>query len=224
MKNFLKIAIDLDVAVEVLENNLKFGISKTRKTDTRPFSFEGMLFGYVFSGSAKLTHKNESEVKLVQGMYFAVDSDWTLVPTGNVLTISIDAYKGLSMFGGPIEKNGRLSYIDNCTDSLLIPPTKLGDPCLNLLVFPSGVKQTPHTHPSFRAGIVVSGSGTCELGSQSEPLMPGDFFLIPDNLRHSFFSGSDGLRVIAFHPDSDYGPTDKVHPMINRTIIEKTNE
>ena len=175
----------------------------------------------MLSGRASLTHKSASEMKLTEGMYFLVNSEWTLLASGDILTIFTESYSGLPMFGGPIEESGRLLYIDKCTDSLLIPPTKLGDPCLNLLVFPPDVKQTAHTHPSFRAGLVVSGSGTCELGSSSVSLQPGDFFLIPENVRHSFFSGSAGLRVIAFHPDSDYGPTDKVHPMINRTIVGK---
>jgi hypothetical protein len=28
------------------------------------------------------------------------------------------------------------------------------------------------------------------------------------------------LQVIAFHPDSDFGPTDEDHPMLNRTIVQ----
>ena len=28
------------------------------------------------------------------------------------------------------------------------------------------------------------------------------------------------MIVVAFHPDSDFGPTHEVHPMINRTIVE----
>jgi hypothetical protein len=27
------------------------------------------------------------------------------------------------------------------------------------------------------------------------------------------------MDVIAFHPDSDWGPTDGIHPMLNRTFI-----
>jgi hypothetical protein len=27
------------------------------------------------------------------------------------------------------------------------------------------------------------------------------------------------LRVIAYHPDSDFGPTHEDHPMINRTMV-----
>ena len=44
--------------------------------------------------------------------------------------------------GGPIEAMGRLRYIDGCTDSLLIPPWRRGEACLNHLHIPPGVEQT----------------------------------------------------------------------------------
>ena len=28
------------------------------------------------------------------------------------------------------------------------------------------------------------------------------------------------MDVIAYHPDSDWGPTDETHPMVNRTFVE----
>ena len=28
------------------------------------------------------------------------------------------------------------------------------------------------------------------------------------------------MCVIAYHPDSDFGPTDDDHPMVNRTIVD----
>eukprot|EP00968_Pinguiococcus_pyrenoidosus_P010274 scaffold803_cov310-Pinguiococcus_pyrenoidosus.AAC.187 len=39
-------------------------------------------------------------------------------------------------------------------------------------------------------------------------------------LEHAFATkGDEQMCVIAFHPDSDFGPQDECHPMINRTII-----
>ena len=29
------------------------------------------------------------------------------------------------------------------------------------------------------------------------------------------------MDVVAFHPDSDWGPTDAAHPMLNRTYVCK---
>lgn len=28
------------------------------------------------------------------------------------------------------------------------------------------------------------------------------------------------MDVIAYHPDSDFGPQDEDHPMVNRTIVD----
>ena len=38
--------------------------------------------------------------------------------------------------------------------------------------------------------------------------------------QHSFDTKDKSMDVIAFHPDSDFGATDVVHPMINRTIVD----
>lgn len=53
------------------------------------------------------------------------------------------------------------------------------------------------------------------------PLEPGKIFRIHAEGRHKFrtLCGSD-MVVIAYHPDSDYGPTDETHPMINRTLVD----
>jgi hypothetical protein len=140
------------------------------------------------------------------------------------------------MIGGPIEAEGRLKYIDGCTDSLLIPPVKMGDPCLNHLHFPSKIKQTPHTHPSHRIGIVAKGNGKCITPFGDLPLTEGMIFVIKEWDGTSYDTGLDGemyptgthcfqtfdesMDVIAFHPDSDFGATDIDHPMINRTIVD----
>lgn len=124
-----------------------------------------------------------------------------------------------------VEHEGRLRYIDGCTDSLLIPPVKLGDPCLNLLYFPSGIDQTAHTHPSDRIGLILSGHGLCHSYDNGAELLtellPGMIFCIHTDGHHKFSTpfGED-MRVLAYHPESDFGPQDENHPMINRTIVE----
>jgi hypothetical protein len=37
--------------------------------------------------------------------------------------------------------------------------------------------------------------------------------------QHAFQTFDAPMNVIAFHPDSDFGPEDEFHPMINRTIV-----
>jgi hypothetical protein len=125
---------------------------------------------------------------------------------------------------GCIETKGRLSYIDGCSDSILCMPPRMGDPVLNHLHFPSGVRQSEHTHPSLRLGAVLSGAG--EAFSRQgqgfrEPLAPGAVFQLHPHEMHAFSTQDAGstLDVVAYHPDSDWGPTDAGHPMLNRTYL-----
>lgn len=117
------------------------------------------------------------------------------------------------------ERVGRLKYIDGCTDTLLIAPPKLGDPCLNLLHFPPGITQTKHTHPSNRVGMIASGRGRCVTPHGNVDLLPGVVFVIPKDAEHSFETVEEEMRVIAWHPDTDSGPSDESHPMLDRTIV-----
>jgi hypothetical protein len=171
--------------------------------------------------------------------YFAVTTaaDRFIQGEKNTKTLIIEriGYEAMFNIGGPIEAQGRLKYIDGCTDSLLIPPVKFGDPCLNHLHFPTHIDQTMHTHPSIRVGLVVKGNGDCVTPFGNIPLFPGQIFIIhPETGQKSF--GKDGelylhgshcfrtleqtMDVIAYHPDSDFGPKDEEHPMINRTIVD----
>jgi quercetin dioxygenase-like cupin family protein len=151
-------------------------------------------------------------------MYFAAPGP-VAIRGGRGLSITAKECRGFFHIGGPIEETGRLRYIDGCTDSLLIPPVTLGDPCLNLLHIPPGTRQTEHTHPSVRVGLIVRGSGECVTPGGRFPLRPGLAFVIPEETLHSFHTSTDSLLVIAYHPDSDFGPTNERHPMINRTIV-----
>jgi quercetin dioxygenase-like cupin family protein len=120
---------------------------------------------------------------------------------------------------GLVEKVGRVQYIDGCTDSLLVSPPRKGDPCLNSLHFPKETEQTMHTHPTVRLGTVVKGRGYAELKDQEIELNVGDAFIIEPHEEHRFVTTYEGMIVVAYHPDSDFGCTDEVHPMKNRTYI-----
>jgi len=43
---------------------------------------------------------------------------------------------------------------------------------------------------------------------------------LPEDTPHSFFTYEETMDVIAWHPDSDTGPSDEDHPMVNRTIVD----
>ena len=138
---------------------------------------------------------------------------------GRGLMIVQRGYCNVRQFGGPLEARGRLRYVDGCSDTLLICPPRLGEPCLNHLHIPPHTLQSEHTHPSLRIGVIARGSGLCRTEHGDVPLRPGLGWLIPAGLRHSFHTQETALDVFAWHPDSDFGPTDADHPMINRTLI-----
>jgi quercetin dioxygenase-like cupin family protein len=179
-------------------------------------------FGIVIKGEIELKYLNRIR-PLIAGDFFSVVGRAVILSTTGVgMITSACRYNGLNISGGPIEDIGRLRYIDGCTDTLLVPPVRKGDACLNHLHFPAGVTQTPHTHPSIRVGIVYRGRGECiiPVANKPLPLTPGYIFVIETEAVHSFNTRDEAMDIIAFHPDSDTGMTDDDHPMINRTIVE----
>ena len=199
-------------------------------------------YGYIFSGETTLTRSlslNNPKLltsSIVQGMFFSCPGKCT-IQGGSGFVVSVpkgrDKYRnyGIFMMAGPLEADtdgnltGTLPYIDGCSDTVLIHPQIYGEPCLNHLHFPSRIKQTQHTHPSGRAGMVIQGEGNCVVIDPETklitktPLTPGTVFVIPTDSPHAFETQNSTLDVIAFHPDSDYGPTKTDHPMVNRTIV-----
>ena len=175
-------------------------------------------FGFVQNGSAKIFCES-GRFAISSGMYFSVPGSATVRGDGFGIVSSRLNYRGFFSIGGPVESTGRLRYIDGCSDSLLISPTVLGDPCLNLLHIPPATHQTRHTHPSLRSGVIVSGSGRCVTPDGETKLSPSVAFVIPAESPHSFHTDDDELLVVAWHPDSDTGPSHDDHPMVNRTIV-----
>lgn len=178
----------------------------------------GTHFGYVWQSESILMVKGGT-FQLAAGMYFSIPGEAKLMGTGKGIVVTRLGYQGVFSIGGPIERNGRLRYIDGCMDSLIIPPPMLGNPCLNALYFPHGINQTAHTHPSMRVGMIASGSGECITQDETIPLAPGQVFVIPAGTVHSFKTTDSPMVVIAYHPDSNYGPTHEMHPMISRTWV-----
>lgn len=179
---------------------------------------ETTAYGMVTVGQTQLADAETGPFTLRAGMFFVLP-DGGEVRGGGGLAITLTGYRGLRHIGGPLETAGRLRYIDGCSDTLLICPPRVGDPCLNHLHIPPRTDQTPHTHPSIRIGVILRGTGECRTPDGIYPLSPGMGWYIPTGCLHSFFTEADSLDVIAWHPDSDFGPRDDDHPMINRTVI-----
>jgi quercetin dioxygenase-like cupin family protein len=178
---------------------------------------QGTCFGMVTAGGARLD-LGYGAIPLRRGMFFVIN-DGGRVAGGAGLTIFRPDYRGMLQIGGPLEAKGRLQYIDGCSDTLWVCPPRLGEPCLNHLHIPPHTDQTQHTHPSDRIGVIMEGSGECRTPDGVHPLAPGMGWIIPAGSLHSFFTREEALDVVAWHPDSDFGPADQDHPMINRTLI-----
>ena len=187
------------------------------------FNHAGTHYGYVDKGPAKLIIPAFGfDYWLHEGMYFSVPFPCR-IEKGRGIVILREGFFGYFHIGGPVEHKGRLRYIDGCTDSLILSPPRKGNPCLNLLYFPPGVDQTAHTHPSDRVGVVLSGRGKCvyDEDNKTVDLVPGMIFCIHTNGYHKFQTPyGEELRVLAYHPETDFGPDDENHPMLNRTIID----
>ncbi len=207
----------------LVERNARFSLWRWTGEDVAPDP-KGTHYGVVTDGDVELDcslNGSSHRFRLSRDMVFCVPGRLALNGVGSVVGIThADAARGFFRIAGPIEAEGRLRYIDGCTDSLVVAPQRRGDPCLNHLHFPSGIHQTAHTHPSFRAGVVLRGRGHCDGELGRLPLESGNTFHIPANTPHRFLTTDSTMDIVAFHPDSDYGPTHDDHPMINRTLVD----
>jgi hypothetical protein len=191
---------------------------------------DSTYYGYVYEDENTILSTSVGDFPLKQGMYFSLPGCGA-ISGGKGIVIERKGFTGFFTLGGPIEEKGRLKYIDGCTDSILVPPVKLGDPCLNVLYFPPHINQTEHTHTSIRIVMVAKGRGECiirnaDIPSQKEyiPLVPGTIFVVREEQLHAFRTFDDSeMVVVAYHPDSDFGPQDDNHPMLNRTIVSGTS-
>jgi quercetin dioxygenase-like cupin family protein len=115
---------------------------------------------------------------------------------------------------------GNLSYMDGGTNTTSVNPGRLGDPVINYVHFPAGMKQTLHTHPSHRVGMVLKGRGLVELDNGDFELNQGDVFFMQRNVLHNFMCPfNEDVVLFVFAPDSGTGPTDEVNPLKIRTYV-----
>lgn len=192
---------------------------------TERFAEQGATcYGYVLSGTAQLCGR-EFQVTGGPGTFFSWPGEFTLEATGLTVLMCRLGFRGL-LSVGRIESQGRLSYIDGCSSTILVAPPRSGDPVLNYLHFQPDTRQTEHSHSSLRLGVVARGRGVSfrskGVGGPGweQPLRPGSVFLLSAHERHAFATPSDQcMEVITYHPDSDWGPADESHPMLSRTHL-----
>ncbi|GAB4135365.1 MAG: hypothetical protein Fur0046_08070 [Cyanobacteria bacterium J069] len=195
---------------------------RTWRNQTLPLPDTGTHFGFVYQGQPHLFRQAKRDsYRLQTGMYFCLPGGGSVgSENSSGIIVTRLGYDGMFSLGGPLEPNGRFAYIDGGTNSLLIPPVMRGDACLNAMYFPAQVNQTLHTHPSYRIGLVVSGSGQIETPATQARISPGMIFVIPANALHKFRTDESGFTIVVFHPDSDTGFSHRDNPMLKRTLVE----
>ena len=179
---------------------------------------DGTVFGFSWDG---LTHSKDYFPNFPALTVFSLPFEGGIgIAGGDGYCVVRRSYAGLPSLSGPVEGVGRLKYIDGCSDTLLIGPPVIGDPCMNLLHFPPTIDQTMHTHPSIRVGLIHSGRGFCRTATGKHRLNQGDMFILHPDAEHAFHTIDSPMTLTVFHPDSDFGPSHDDHPMLNRTIVE----
>ena len=189
-----------------------------RNEKTKHFYFRySTLYGYTLD---KTTIKTDKEHIIEKNHYFSMPIwSYETQVSGFCFGVFRLGFKGQKVVG-ELESKGRLSYIDGCSDSLLIYPPRLGDPSMSFLHFPTNTEQTFHNHPSIRIGVVVDGHGIASTNQMEFLLEKDDIFMLREHEIHRFKTGNTEMNIIAFHPDGDWGPTDHNHTMLNRTYIK----
>ena len=192
---------------------------------------EQKRFGFPYStlycyadGNVTLKVTDSEPICLVKGNYLSLplqENNIEIETDGKAFCVWRLGFQGQYVLG-KLEEKGRLSYIDGCSDSLLVYPPRLGDPSLNSLHFPDCIDQSFHRHPTIRLGYVVSGSG-CAWISRSDvvDLNAGTMFLLDEQALHRFTTDHEPMIIVTYHPDGDWGPTDHNHTMLNRTYVSK---
>ena len=144
-------------------------------------------------------------------------------------TIAHIKFYGLSMnderlFIPEDKSTGNLSYMDGGTNTTAVNPGRLGLPVINYVHFPAGMKQTLHTHPSQRIGLILSGKGEIELDNGVMfPIKEGDCWVMDRNVLHNFMCNQgEDVTLFVFSPDSGTGPTDEINPLKVRTYVGQT--
>ncbi len=214
MKSLTQLSAKLSMYPSILTCHLEKETHFENETST--------YYGFCLAGKVQLAQNKSGYVaSITVGMYFSATGPFTLSGSGKVFIVERIGYRGLFTLGGPVEEDGRLIYIDNCKSTLLIPPARLGDPVFNLLVFPPNTKQSMHIHPTVRFGAVFKGNGICHASNKKIALPEKSVFMIEPGEQHRFETNKVSMVVIAYHPDSDVGPTDSAHPMLSRTYLSK---
>jgi quercetin dioxygenase-like cupin family protein len=72
---------------------------------------------------------------------------------------------------------------------------------MSLVEFEPRAVVEEHSHPHEQTGMMLAGRAVFIVGGVEKTLGPGDFYLIPGNVRHKVYALDEPVRVLdVFHP------------------------
>jgi hypothetical protein len=206
-------------------------------------------YGYVQAGSARL-RAPRLDVRAEAGTFFCFPGEVLIEPAGVVVTVERAGFRGLATVGRIEGAGRLAYIDGCSDTILVSPPRLGDPVLNHLhfpagIVQSPHIHPSVRLGVVARGEGTAYGPGAAGGGAWEEPLTPGCVFLLETHELHAFRTmrgagvggGSRGdggggggggapggaapdLDVIAFHPDSDWGPTDAAHPMMNRTYVD----
>lgn len=193
---------------------------------------DGGVYGVVTQGSVLLA-ENQTFHTIKAGHFFTTKKGAKFQledPQTVIVTVQFEQYKGVFTLG-EIPSFGNLGYINGAYNRVLSGPQMKGLPCLNSLHIDVPIDQTAHTHPSTRVGVIMDGNIEARIYRNEDDKLPrklilakGDVFVMKPDTIHSFHKtdaqGDNPMHLVAFHPDSETGPTHEVAPMMTNSLVK----
>ena len=71
------------------------------------------------------------------------------------------------------------------------------------MIYKSGAKVPPHSHPHEQVGVVISGKFEMRIGEEKMKLESGDSYFVPGDVEHEIAALSDGEIFDTFSPPRD---------------------
>jgi quercetin dioxygenase-like cupin family protein len=72
---------------------------------------------------------------------------------------------------------------------------------MSLVEFAPRAVVEEHSHPHEQTGMMLSGHAVFNIGGVEKTLGPGDFYIIPGNVKHRVVALDEEVRVLdVFHP------------------------
>lgn len=189
-----------------------------RQTRTLKVNYS-TIYGYAFGEGRILIGDKEYFIKNQNYFSFPVRDEKVVISTPSLIfTVVRLGFLGQQVVG-LAENIGRLSHIDGSSNTLLVYPPRSGNPSLNFLYLPLNIEQDFHSFPTLRMGCVVNGKGYATLKGEEKELSPGSIFCLEPQELHRFRTENSDMRIIAYQPDSDWGPADENHTTLNKTYL-----